>query len=212
MDKIKKWKYQCDAKEMVSILNDKYYNAIYAENIEEARAKVLELIPNGSSIALGGSVTLNQLDLIEPFRSDDYKLYDRYKDVPFAETVEIMRQSMLADYLVTSTNAVTRNGELVNMDSTGNRAAAMIFGPKKVIVIVGANKLVTDMEEARERIKEVAILNAKRIRHKSPCTETAKCSDCNVKDRICNYISVVNNGRKFEDRFTVIVVAEELGY
>lgn len=212
MDKIKKWKYQCDANEMVNILNEKYYNAIYVDTAEEARAKVLELIPHGSSIALGGSVTLNQLDLIETFRSDKYKLYDRYKDVPFSETVEIMRQSMLADFLVTSTNAVTRNGELVNMDSTGNRAAAMIFGPKKVIVIVGANKLVTDMDAARERIKEVAILNAKRIRHKSPCTETGKCSDCNVKDRICNYMSVVANGRKFEDRFTVIVVAEELGY
>lgn len=212
MDKIKKWKYQCDAKEMVNILRDKYYNAIYADGIEEARAKVLELIPNGSSIALGGSVTLNQLDLIETFRSDNYKLYDRYKDVPFSETVEIMRQSMLADFLVTSTNAVTRNGELVNMDSTGNRAAGMIFGPKKVIVIVGANKLVDDVDEAMDRIKKVAILNAKRINHKAPCTETGNCSDCNVKGRICNYVSIVNNGRKFLDRFTVIVVAEELGY
>lgn len=212
MDNIKKWKYQCDAKEMVNILNEKYYNAIYVETAEEARAKVLELIPHGSSIALGGSVTLNQLDLVQPFRSDNYKLYDRYKDVPFVETVEIMRQSMLADFLVTSTNAVTRNGELVNMDSTGNRAAGMIFGPKKVIVIVGANKLVDDVDAAMERIKRVAILNAKRINHKAPCTETGNCSDCNVKGRICNYVSVVNNGRKFLDRFTVIVVAEELGY
>ncbi|MGL4773307.1 MAG: lactate utilization protein [Clostridium sp.] len=212
MDKIQKWKYQCDANELVKILRDNYYNAFYCETLDDAKNKVIELIPEEASIALGGSVTLNQMDLVNHFRDGNYKLFDRYKDVPFSETVEIMRQSMLADFLVTSTNAITRNGELVNMDSTGNRAAAMIFGPKKVVVIVGANKLVDNLDEAYKRIKEVAILNAKRINHKAPCTISGSCSDCNVKDRICNYISVVNNGRKFEDRFTILVVAEKVGY
>lgn len=203
---------QCDANELVKILKSKHYNAYYCDTIQDAKIKVLDTIPKGSSIALGGSVTLNQMDIIDTFRSDDYKLFDRYKDVPFSETVEIMRHSMLADYLVTSTNAITKNGELVNMDSTGNRAAAMIFGPKKVIVIVGVNKITENLEDAYKRLKEVAILNAKRINHKAPCTINGDCSDCDVKGRICNYISVVNNGRKFEDRFTILVVADSIGY
>ncbi|MBB6714491.1 lactate utilization protein [Clostridium gasigenes] len=212
MDKIQKWKYQCDANELVKILKDNYYNAYFCEDLEEAKKKVIDIIPEGSSVALGGSITLNQMNLITHFREGNYNFFDRYQEIPFNETVEIMRESMLADYLVTSTNAITRNGELVNMDSTGNRAAAMIFGPKKVIVIVGANKLVDNLDAAYKRIREVAILNAKRINHKVPCTITGLCSDCNVKDRICNYISIVNNGRKFEDRFTILVVADNVGY
>lgn len=212
MDEIKKWKYQCDGKEIVKMLNAKNYNAIYVDHIEQAKEKVLELIPKGSSIALGGSVTLNEMDLVNTFRNGDYKFYDRYQDLPFPEIVEIMRQSMVADYLVTSTNAITRQGELVNMDCSGNRAAGMIFGPKKVIIIAGANKIVENLEEAQKRIKRVAIMNAKRINHKTPCAETGFCQDCNVAGRVCNYMSVVNNGGKFEGRFTVIIVGDEVGY
>lgn len=212
MDKIKKWKYECDGKRLVDILNDRKYNAIYVDNISEAKSKVLELVPEGSSVALGGSVTLNEMDLINVIRNGNFKFYDRYQDLPFSEIVEIMRQSMVADYLITSTNAVTEAGELVNMDCTGNRASAMIFGPRKVIVVIGANKLVKDMDAASERIKTVAIMNAKRINHKTPCAETGLCNDCFVKGRVCNYLSVVNNGAKFPDRFTVIVVGDEVGY
>lgn len=212
MDKIKKWKCECDGKRLVDILNERKYDAIYVDNISEAKAKVLEIVPEGSSIALGGSVTLNQMDLINTIRNGNYKFYDRYQNLPFVEIVEIMRQSMVADYLITSTNAITEAGELVNMDCTGNRAAGMIFGPKKVIVVVGANKLVKNMDEALDRIKNVAILNSKRINHKTPCNESGICEDCFVKGRVCNYLSVVNNGAKFPGRFTVIVVGEELGY
>ncbi|MPQ42974.1 lactate utilization protein [Clostridium tarantellae] len=212
MDKVQKWKLECDGKKMVEILDNKKYNAIYVNNINEAKEKVLELIPKGSSIALGGSVTLNEMDLINTFRNGDYKFYDRYQQLPFVEIVEIMRQSMIADFLVTSTNAITENGELVNMDCSGNRAAGMIFGPKKVIIVVGANKLVKDIDEAMRRIEKVAIMNAKRINHKTPCVETGQCDDCFVKGRLCNYVSIVKNGAKFPGRFTVIVIGDEVGY
>ncbi|MGL4106902.1 lactate utilization protein [Clostridium sp. LP20] len=212
MDKVQRWKYDLEANNIVKILKDKYYNALYCPDMNSAKEKILELIPEGSSIALGGSVTLNQLDIIDTFRSENYNLFDRYKDVPFTETVEIMRQSLLADYLVTTVNAITKDGELMVTDSTGNRAAAMIFGPRKVIIVVGVNKIVADLEEGYWRIKEVAILNAKRINHKTPCTITGNCSDCEVKDRICNFTSIIHNGRKFEDRYTILVVPEILGY
>lgn len=212
MDKFQKWKYDLDANEIIKILKDNYYNAIYCEDIQKAKEEIIKLIPHGSSIALGGSVTLNQLDIIDTFRSENYKLFDRYKDVPFTETVEIMRQSLLADYLVTSVNAITKNGELVVTDSTGNRAASMIFGPRKVIIVVGINKIVENLDEAHKRIREVAVLNAKRIRHNTPCSVTGSCSECDVKDRICNFTSIIHNGRKFEDRFTILVVPNILGY
>ncbi|ATD56039.1 lactate utilization protein [Clostridium chauvoei] len=212
MDKVKKWKLECDAKKLVEILNERKYNAVYVDNINEAKEKVLELVEEGSSIALGGSVTLNEMDLVNTIRNGNYNFYDRYQDLPFSEIVEIMRQSMVADYLITSTNAVTEAGELVNMDCSGNRAAGMIFGPKKVIVVIGANKMVKDMDEALDRIKRVAIMNAKRINHKTPCAESGNCEDCFVKGRVCNYLSVVNNGAKFPGRFTVIVIADEVGY
>lgn len=212
MDNVKKWSYKCTAKEISQILEDKKYNVVIVNDLKEAREKVLEIIPKGSSIALGGSVTLNEMDLLQTFRNDDYQLYDRYQNLPFPEIVEIMRQSMLADFLVTGTNAITRNGELVNVDSSGNRAAGMIFGPKKVIVVAGVNKVVDNLQAAEERIRKIAPLNAKRINHKAPCAESGKCEDCSVPGRICNYMSVINQGGKFENRFTVVIVADEVGY
>lgn len=212
MNKIKKWQCQCMAKNMIEVLNKKHYTALYAENLDDARKIVLDMIPKGSSIALGGSVTINEMNIIDTFRSPDYKLFDRYQKLPFPEIVEIMRQSMIADYLVTGTNAVTKNGELVNMDSSGNRAAGMIFGPKKVIVVVGTNKIVDNIDEAMKRIRMIAPLNCKRIGHKTPCAETGICTECDVHDRMCNYTSIVNNGWKFEGRFTIIMVADEIGF
>lgn len=103
---LKKCSYECTAKEISQILEDKKYNVIIVNDLKEAREMVLEMIPKGSSIALGGSVTLNEMDLLKTFRSDDYKLYDRYQDLHFPEIVEIMRQSMLANFLVTGTNLI----------------------------------------------------------------------------------------------------------
>ena len=200
------------AKNIIEILNKKGYKALLVENKEKARELVLELIPKRSSVSLGGSVTLNQLNLVECFRTEDYIFFDRYKDVPFTETVELMRESLLSDYFITSINAITMDGELVNMDSTGNRVASMVFGPQKVIIIAGVNKIVDNLTEALERTKKVAIMNAKRINHKCPCTITNECEDCDHVDRVCNFISIVNNGRKFNNRYTIIIVPEELGY
>lgn len=131
---------------------------------------------DGSSIALGGCVTLNQLDIINTFRGNKYKLFDKYKDVSFTETVEIMRQSLLTDYLVTS-----------------------------------VNKILENLEESHKGIQEFAILNAKRIKHKSSYAITGSCSKSYVKDS-CNFTHIIHNGRKFEDRFTILVVPDILVY
>lgn len=209
---VKKWYWQKTAEDAVKILNDKGYTAKYADNAEEAKQMVLDLIPEGSSVAVGGSVTIGDMGLIDIFRSDKYKFYERFNTSGYAETYQVYRQSFLADYLVTSSNAITRNGEIVNTDSSGNRAGQIILGPEKVIIVVGANKLVDDLNAAFERIRLVAPQNAKRIGHHCPCVETGYCVDCDHPESVCNATSIIHNGRKHPGRYTVIVVAEELGF
>jgi hypothetical protein len=210
--KYKKWQYQCIARDMTEILISRHYDAHYAEDIFEAKETIINMIPKGSTVALGGSETIAAMDLLTLFRGVDYKLYDRYQKIPFPETVEIYRQSMLADFLVTGTNAITRNGELVNMDSSGNRVAGIIFGPRRVIIAAGANKVVDDIGNALLRIRKIAPMNALRNGHKTPCAETGICSDCSVQARICNAIGIVNHGMKFEGRISVIMIADQCGF
>jgi hypothetical protein len=212
MNPYKKWQYQCIANEMVATLRTYHYQAYYAEDVPAARKLVLEMIPEGASIALGGSETLAALNILETLRSDKYRLFDRYQNRPHEEIVEVMRQSLLADVLLTGTNAITRQGELVNMDCSGNRVAGMIFGPKKVIIVAGANKVVDTFDDALKRIKQIAPLNVKRNKHQTPCAETGRCMDCQIQPRMCNYLTVIYHGMKFEGRLTVILVAEETGF
>ncbi|ACM61451.1 YkgG family uncharacterized protein [Caldicellulosiruptor bescii] len=212
MNKYKMWHNELIAKDIVERLNRKKYNAFYAPTLEDAKNKVLELIPEGSSIALGGSVTIEELGLIEIFRNGPYKLFDRYKPMTAEERIELFRQSLLADILVTSTNAITKNGELVNVDCSGNRVSAMIFGPKKVIIVAGVNKVVEDLDEAFKRLKKIAPMNSKRNNHKTPCIETGYCMDCQIKARMCNYITIINHGMKFEGRLNIIIVPFEIGF
>ncbi len=212
MNQWQKWQARLIAREMVGILNAQSYQALYAEDLDAARELILGMIPPGSSVALGGSETLSAMGLVEAFRDGEYRFFDRYQKLPFPEIVEIYRQSMLADFLVTGSNAITRNGEIVNMDSSGNRAAGIIFGPRRVIIAAGVNKVVDTVADALKRIKAIAPLNAKRLGHPTPCAETGRCMDCLTPARICNAISIVNHGLKFEGRITVIIIADELGF
>jgi L-lactate utilization protein LutB len=212
MNKYKKIKYRLLAEEIVDILNEKGYISYYAEDKEEAKQKILSLIPEGSSISVGGSETLGAMNIIEEFRSEKYKFFDRFQKMPYEELYEVYRESLLSDYFVSSTNAITKKGQLVNRDSSGNRVASMIIGPKNVIIIAGVNKVVETLEEAFKRIKEIAPMNAMRVGHKTPCTNTGNCTNCEIQSSVCNYTGIIENGRKEPGRITVIVVAEELGF
>lgn len=211
---IKRWWHEKKAAEMSQILTDAGYAVEQVENLQEARDKVLELIPEGSSISVGGSATLEATDLLDVFRTDKYNFFDRYEKKPYEERLQIMREAMLADYLVTGCNAITRQGQLVNRDSSGNRVAGILFGPTNVIVLAGVNKLVDNLDDAFKRLRErVAPMNVKRLgTHKTPCLETGHCMDCDEYHRICNFTSIVEHGRKFPNRITVIVIAEEVGF
>lgn len=214
VQEIRKWWNVKRAAQMAEILTGAGYAVEQVDNLQEARNKVLELIPEGASVSVGGSATLEATDLLEVFRSGKYAFFDRYEKRPYEERLEIMRKAMLADYLVMGCNAVTKQGQLVNRDSSGNRVAGILFGPSQVIVLAGVNKLVDNLDAAFQRLRErVAPMNVKRLgTHQTPCLETGYCMDCDVRHRICNFTSIVEHGRKFPQRIMVIVIAEEVGF
>ncbi len=196
----------------------------FAENKQDAREIALSLISKGDSIGVGGSVTLNELDLLTDFRNGDYHFFDRYGDKTPQEVAQVFRDSFSSDAYFTSSNAVTENGELYNVDGNGNRVAAIIHGPKRIIVIVGKNKIVKDLNEAVLRVKSIAApLNCKRLNRQTPCAKTGKCisfsagdagipsAGCNNSQRICRqYVTTAMQGNP--DRIKVIIVNEDLGY
>lgn len=187
--------------------------AVCCENREEALEIVESLLPEDAVVAVGGSVTLNEVGAIELLRSGRYRFHDRYTSGLTREQVEeIFRKSFYCDVYLTGTNAVTEDGKLYNIDGNGNRVAAMIYGPRSVIVIAGYNKIASDVEAARERIKGLAApANAVRLNCNTPCTKTGMCGDCHSNERICAAETILTYCRQ-KERIKVILVGEELGY
>ena len=212
MEAIKRWHRECVAKKTIEALKDKGYNAVYVENIEAVRAVVASLIPQGASVAVGGSMTLNETGVLSDIQSGAYEFIDRYNQPSSEDMYEKFRESYHADFFVTSTNAITKNGELINIDGTGNRTSAIEFGPKNVIVIAGTNKIVRDINEGIVRVKQIAPMNAKRLNCQTPCTVDGQCHECTCEQRICNITSIIHNCYRHPGRITVILVPEALGY
>jgi hypothetical protein len=197
--------------------NMDYY---YASSKEEVTAIVENLLNRGDVIASGGSVTLNECGVLDMIKmNDNYKYFDR-ENVDPADIPQLYKASFSADVYLTSANAITENGELVNIDGNSNRIAAIAFGPKSVIVVAGYNKIVADVEEGIKRIKTFsAPANAMRLDCATPCASTGECcaadggicDGCASDDRICcNYL--VSAYQRQKGRIKVIIVGEELGY
>lgn len=188
-------------------------SAYRVENEEEALKKVEELIPAGGTVGIGGSMTLFEVGVIDFLRKGNYQVLDRYKEgLTPAEMKEVFRKSFFADAYVTGSSAVTEDGELYNVDGTGNRVAAMLYGPDRVIVIVGTNKLVKDVEQAVLRVQETAApANNKRLNKNNPCTIVGHCMDCRSEGRICNEYTLIKR-QGVKGRIHVIIVNKELGY
>ncbi len=189
------------------------YYAVCADNGEEALEIIESFLEEENSVAVGGSMTLFEIGAIELLRSGKYAFFDRYAEGLSKEQVEdIHRKAFSCDAYLTSTNAVTEDGKLYNVDGRGNRVAAMIYGPKSVIVVAGCNKIVRDVSEAELRVKEFAApANAVRLDCGTPCTVTGKCLDCKSDRRICAD-AVVMGHQMTPERVKVILVGEELGY
>ena len=170
------------------------------------------LVPDGAKVGLGGSMTLADLGVVDRLRAGPYKLIDRYAAPDWEATMSAYREALLSDVFITGVNAITRAGELVCIDSSGNRVAAMIFGPARVIVVAGVNKVVEDLPEAFARLRRIAPLNCRRLGHATPCAESGRCEDCLIPERMCNYTGIIHHGLKEKDRIHVILLSEELGF
>lgn len=197
-------------------LEENNFEVFIAENAVAAKKVVLEeIIPKtgAKSIAWGGSMTFVATGLYEALKDNKkMKVLDTFdKTISREESWERRRQSLLVDLLITGTNALTESGMLVNLDMLGNRVAAITFGPKNVIVLVGRNKIVADLEEAMMRIKNFAApANVMRLDMKTPCAKTSYCEECKSKDRICNTWTITEKSFP-KGRVKVVLINEDLG-
>jgi L-lactate utilization protein LutB len=185
-----------------------------ANSREEACRLALGLIPAGATVAMGNSLTLRETGVFAALTGGDYKLINQFEaGIAPDENIRRRKQGLLADVYVSGTNALTAAGELVNIDGKGNRVAAMLFGPDKVIVVVGKNKLVRDLDEAWNRLRtQAAPALAKKLGRSTPCAATGVCSDCSSPERICRCYTVIGSQMPADsNRIHVIIVAEDLG-
>ena len=216
MFEAKKWYRSLKVDNTLKALEKNKFEAVYVPVKEEAVSKVLDIVPSDALVGLGGSVTLREIGLPEALRNRGNRLADhweaRRQGASAEETLKIRRLQLNSDVLITSTNAITETGKLINIDGGGQRVAAMIFGPKRVIVVAGVNKIVSNLDEGLERVKNIAApMNAKRLNRNTPCAITGVCNDCDSKERICNVTSIIHK-RPSNTKITVILVRENLGY
>lgn len=212
MDNNTKWVNEVKINRTLEALRKNNMEGFLINTQDELINKIEELVNEGSKISFGGSMTLFEANVMEHLRSGRYELLDRYKEgLTPKEIKEIYRQAFFCDAYFTSSNAITEEGELYNVDGNGNRVAAMLYGPDKVIVIAGVNKIVKDINEAIRRVENYAApVNAKRLNRKTPCTVTGKCMNCNSPERICREYTVIK--KPVPNRIYVILVNKDLGY
>lgn len=204
--------YKNIAKKLIPMLEKRNFDIYYCENGDEAANKAMSLIDKNDSVSWGGSYTVSQIGLIEKLRTSGYNLIDREKGGSAEERAEIMRQGLLADTFLMSSNAVTEDGILVNIDGNGNRVAAMCFGPKSVIMIIGMNKVCPTLEEAEDRAHNIAaVKNAERFGLTKTGCAHGKCVNCLSDECMCSYI-VKTRRSKEKGRIKIILVGESLGF
>ena len=199
----------------VEALKKRQFNAHYVKSQEEAGEMILKEIPPGATVGVGGSVTVRGMKVLETLKARGHKMLDHWEvpREPRDESFIVRRAQQTSDVFLASTNAVTLDGQLVNIDGAGNRVNALAFGPKKAIVVAGVNKIVADVESALRRIKEVAVpLNCKRLNINPPCMQAGKCVDCRVPQRTCRITTIIEWKPPFFSDYVVIVVGENLGY
>lgn len=208
----KKETYELTAQGIINNLAKRNMEGFYCKDSAELVDKVISLIEEGATIAWGGSQSVIECGLMEAVNSGKYNLIDRMSAKTPEESREIFAKTVLSDYFLMSTNAITLDGELVNIDGNGNRVAALIQGPKHVIIVAGMNKVAADIEAAYKRVKtESCPPNAVRLGRNTPCGKTGRCGDCLSPDCFCNQI-VVTRRSGHAGRIKVFLVGEELGY
>lgn len=182
------------------------------ETLEDVKLYLLNIIPLDCIVGIGHSATLQKMDITNLLIKRGNVVYDKELAINKDESKAIKREALLSDWYISGSNAVTVDGRIINVDHSGNRVAAITFGPDKVIIVVGINKVVDTVEEGIKRVKNIACpLNAKRAGYNPPCVELNRCIDCSSKERVCNYLSIVE-GQTDCNRITLCIVNEECGF
>ena len=197
------------AQKVIKGLESRNISGYYACNKEEARQAALSLIPQGSSIGMGGCMSAVETGLVDSLKNGSYDFIDR---ALFDDARDAARLTFDADVFLTSANAMTEDGIIVNIDGTSNRVSAIAYGPKKVIFIVGMNKICDDIDGACKRARSVAApINAQRFGLSAPCSKTGSCMNCKSPDTICCNFLITRFSRQ-KDRMHVILVNDDLGF
>jgi hypothetical protein len=212
MKEVFDWYQERQVERTIEALKSNRIPAVFFSTTEQAREGIVEMIPPGSSVGIGGSITLGQLGLIEEVQKRGFTVLNPIQPkLTDEEKMSLRRKAIVSDVFLASTNAITEDGKLFNIDSIGNRVGAMFFGPKKVIVVAGTNKIVKDLDEAILKVQErTAPLNAKRLKIAAPCVQSGECEDCEVPARICNIWVVIHKKPRLTD-MQVVLVGEVLG-
>lgn len=202
------------AKKTVINLQKRFFNAYYADTKEDAMQKAIELIPKTDVVAWGGSASAT--DLIDYIKNNGYSLINRDEAKTPEEKTELTKKSLLCDTYIMGTNAISEDGQLVNIDATGNRVAALIYGPKSVIIISSVKKIMPTLEDAIKRARTVAApINMQRIskisERNTPCLISGTCANCTSKDSICSQI-VITRLCKPQGRIKIILTADDIGF
>ena len=208
----KKQYYEKVSATIIENLKKRQMNGYYCADKADAIAKVLELIPEGASIGWGGSMTLYETGIMDAVKNGSYTILDRDSAKTPEEQRKIYGEICCSDYFLMSTNAITLDGELINIDNRGNRVSFLCFGPEHVLVIAGINKIVSDVDAGIKRTKDIAAPpNTLRLNRTTPCSVTGRCGDCLSPDCICAQ-TVITRRSAYSGRITVILVGENLGY
>lgn len=213
MNEITQWQYDALGAKTAEALSKNGFNAVYVKSSAEAVAKIMDLVKPGEKIGFGGSMTVRDLGIQKLTEEKGAIVVDHNAPgIAPEKKREVMVAQQTCDLFIASANAITLDGEILNVDGAGNRVSALTFGPKQALIVAGANKIVQDMNAAFTRVEmNAAPKNTHRLGRKTPCTVTGKCEDCNSPERICNIYSIMKK-KPAGIGYTVIIVGEELGY
>lgn len=213
MVRIREWHREERAAKAVKALTSHGFEALFVQDREAAKQEILRRAAPGARVGIGGSMTIRELGVVEELERRGNVLYDHWKPgLTPAEVLEIRRAHLSCDVFLTSTNALTLSGELISTDGIGNRVAAMTFGPRRVIVAAGVNKLVDDVASGVQRIKSIATpQTARGTQLDVPCAKTGVCADCNSPQRACR-ATVILERRPLLTEMLVLVIGEDLGF
>ncbi len=207
----KKVMYAKRGQVLMQNLKKRHFEAYYCDDRTAALEKALELIPEGASVGWGGAMSAQQIGLMDALAERNVKLLDRSKAETPQERDRLMKQCLTSDVFLTGANALSLDGQMVNIDGNGNRVAAIVYGPDSVIVVAGMNKVCDTLEQAVQRARSVAApANSQRFSIAAPCNSTGSCHDCTSVDCICNQILITRHCRP-AGRIKFILVGEELG-